>query len=115
MSEHVLEPELQSELQSESQESEQADTGRRHPHGIDEHLVLSELAQDAVIDHLDDDGSPVELITFGAVRETCPKCQQGHLKLVLRQRRVRLAHLFCADCLSCFDAHYPNGASALTV
>jgi hypothetical protein len=26
-----------------------------------------------------------------------------------------VAHLFCADCASCFDAHYPNGASALTI
>jgi hypothetical protein len=33
----------------------------------------------------------------------------------LRQRAVRLAHLFCAECESCFDAHYPNGMSALTI
>jgi hypothetical protein len=26
-----------------------------------------------------------------------------------------VAHLFCADCASCFDAHYPNGAPALTI
>jgi hypothetical protein len=26
-----------------------------------------------------------------------------------------MAHLFCADCASCFDAHYPNGAPALTI
>ena len=32
---------------------------------------------------------------------------QGQLKI--------LAHLFCASCLSCFDAHYANGASALTI
>jgi len=107
MSEHVLE--------LEARELEQTDIGRRHPHGIDEHLVLSELAADAVIDRLDEVDGPVDLITFGAVREICPKCQHGHLKLVLRQRRVRLAHLFCTDCLSCFDAHYVNGASALTI
>jgi hypothetical protein len=33
----------------------------------------------------------------------------------LRQQCVRLAHLFCAECHSCFDAHYPNGESALTI
>jgi hypothetical protein len=107
MSEYVLEPELR--------EHDEADIGRRHYHGIDEQLVLTELAPDAIIDHLDDDGDPVDLITFGAVREICPKCRHGHLKLVLRQRRVRLAHLFCTDCLSCFDAHYASGASALTI
>jgi hypothetical protein len=26
-----------------------------------------------------------------------------------------VAHLFCADCASCFDAHYPDGAPALTI
>jgi hypothetical protein len=26
-----------------------------------------------------------------------------------------VAHLFCAECESCFDAHYPNGTSALTI
>jgi hypothetical protein len=37
------------------------------------------------------------------------------LKLVLRQSAVRIAHLFCPDCASCFDAHYPNGTPALTI
>ncbi|UUZ55677.1 hypothetical protein LP419_09070 [Massilia sp. H-1] len=61
---------------------------RRHPRpGASDRLILTELAPGAVIDHLDDDGSPVELITFGTVRETCPRCRQTHLKLVLRQRR----------------------------
>ncbi len=107
MSEYLLEPEVQEDLDSVP--------SRRHPHGPDETLILTELSPDAVLDHLDDDGGPVELITFGTVRETCPRCHQCHLKLVLRQRRVRLAHLFCADCLSCYDAHYANGASALTI
>ena len=107
MSEHLLEPELHEETGHEFQ--------RRHRHGVQDRLVLTELAPDAVIDHLDADDNPVELITFGTVRETCPKCKEAHLKLVLRQRRVRLAHLFCAECQSCFDAHYANGASALTI
>jgi uncharacterized protein YbaR (Trm112 family) len=48
------------------------------------------------------------------VREVCPKCQQ-HLKLVLRQARVRIAHLLCSGCDSCYDAHYANGSPALTI
>lgn len=78
-------------------------------------LVLSELNPDAVVDHLDGDSAPLNLLTFGGVRETCPKCRQAHLKLVLRQGSVRMAHLFCADCASCFDAHYADGAPALTI
>lgn len=81
----------------------------------DDRLVLSELNPRMVIDHLDDEGQPVDVMTFGTVRETCPKCESGHLKLVLRQSSVRMAHLFCADCASCFDAHYPDGAPALTI
>src|SRR5438067_11700641 len=80
-----------------------------------EFLVLSELNPRMVIDHLDDEGEPLHVLSFGTVREICPKCQSGHLKLVLRQSAVRIAHLFCADCASCFDAHYPNGAPALTI
>jgi hypothetical protein len=80
-----------------------------------ENLVLSELNPRMVIDHLDDDGQPLDVLTFGSVREVCPKCRTGQLKLVLRQSAVRVAHLFCADCTSCFDAHYSNGAPALTI
>lgn len=106
MSEHLLEPVL----------SEHEQVAPRRRHGSDEQLVLSELDPDSVIDHLEPPDAAIELITFGTVRETCPKCARAsHLKLVLRQRRVRLAHLFCSDCLSCFDAHYTNGKSALTI
>lgn len=85
---------------------------RRHTDG---NLVLSELNPLVVIDQLDGDSAPLNLLTFGSVREICPKCQHTHLKLVLRQNSVRMAHLFCADCESCFDAHYTNGAPALTI
>lgn len=85
---------------------------RRHEDGD---LVLSELNPGAVVDSLDSNDKPLNLLTFGSVREVCPKCQQTHLKLVLRQGSVRMAHLFCADCASCFDAHYANGAPALTI
>lgn len=101
-------------LEPEAREYPPPAPSRRH-HSEDERLVLSELDPDKVIDHLEPEESAIDIITFGTVRETCPKCQQPHLKLVLRQRRVRLAHLFCSDCLSCYDAHYTNGASALTI
>lgn len=87
--------------------------GRRHRHAEDG-LLLTELNPHAVIDH-PDEGKPVSLTTFGTVREICPKCTQTHLNLILRQPNVRIAHLFCADCHSCFDAHYPSGACALTI
>lgn len=86
---------------------------RRHL-GMGERLVLSELHPEAVVDSVEDEGVPLNLITFGNVREVCPKCKQ-HLKLVLRQARVRIAHLLCAGCDSCFDAHYANGRPALTL
>jgi hypothetical protein len=88
---------------------------RRRQNSDEDCLVLSELNPQMVVDHLDDEGQPLHVLTFGSVRETCPKCQSGHLKLVLRQSAVRVAHLFCTDCASCFDAHYPNGTPALTI
>ena len=88
---------------------------RRRQGDTEDCLVLSELNPRMVVDHLDDEGQPLHVLTFGSVREICPKCQSGHLKLVLRQSAVRMAHLFCTDCASCFDAHYPDGASALTI
>lgn len=108
MSEHLLEPEVM-------QGTRPATDARRTHHGIEERLLLSPLDPDTVIDHLDSPSEPVELITFGTVREICPNCVANHLKLVLRQRRVRVAHLFCSGCLGCFDAHYTNGSSALTI
>lgn len=88
--------------------------GRRQHHADDD-LRLTELNPKSVVDHAGDDGAPVSLTTFGIVRETCPKCQHAHLHLVLRQRNVRTAHLFCAECAGCFDAHYASGANALTI
>lgn len=78
-------------------------------------LILTELNPRLVIDACDEEDQPVDLITFGTVREVCPKCRQGGLKLVLRQSSVRVAHLFCADCASCYDAQYADGAPALTI
>ena len=107
MSEYLLDTEV-------SEDSRPFTAGRRSEHGIEELFVLSPLDADAVLDQLDSPSEPVELITFGTVRETCLNCPASHLKLVLRQRRVRVAHLFCSGCLGCFDAHYSNGRSALT-
>lgn len=90
-------------------------TTRRRQQAADDYLVLSELNPRMVIDHLDDEGQPLHVLSFGSVREPCPKCQTHQLKLVLRQQTVRIAHLFCAECESCFDAHYPNGTPALTI
>ena len=78
-------------------------------------LILTELNPHTVVDKIDDASMPLNLLTFGNVREVCPKCQHTHLKLVLRQSSVRMAHLFCADCESCFDARYADGAPALTI
>lgn len=107
MSQYVIEAEVK-------EKPSFATAGRRHQHGTDEQLILSELDAELVIDH-SEPGDMMELITFGTVRETCPKCEEAHLKLVLRQRQVRMAHLFCGECHSCFDAHYVSGAPALTI
>jgi hypothetical protein len=89
--------------------------GRRHHARLDDALVLTELSPSSVVDAFVSADSPLELATFGAVRETCPKCHTTHLKLVLRQACVRTAHLFCTTCESCFDAHYQDGKPALTI
>jgi len=101
------------ETRNSTQQLPQSDSRRRHESG--DMLILSELNPKAVVDDLDGDNVPLNLVTFGSVREICPKCRQTHLKLVLRQATVRIAHLFCADCESCFDAHYPNGQPALSI
>jgi hypothetical protein len=106
MSEHVL------ELAASEQSTE---SGRRHRAAPDDALVLTELSPGSVIDAFVSADTPLELATFGAVRETCPKCQTTHLKLVLRQACVRTAHLFCTTCESCFDAHYQDGKPALSI
>jgi hypothetical protein len=80
-----------------------------------EPLLLTELNPHAVIDNPPERNAPVELQSFGTVREPCPKCQKSCLHLILRQANVRTAHLLCLDCGSCYDAHYAGGAPALTI
>lgn len=87
----------------------------RRQSAVSDQLILSELNPLAVVDQLPHDEHPISLMSFGSVRETCPKCQHTHLRLILRQESVRTPHLFCAECESCFDAHYPSGISALSL
>lgn len=92
----------------------QPSSSRRCHDGVD-NLILRELNPLVVLDNLDGEQAPLTLLTFGSVREICPKCQGCNLKLVLRQTSVRMAHLFCAECESCFDARYANGEPALSL
>ena len=105
MSEHLLDP--------IACDSEALQSGRRHHAANEDRLFLRELNPDDVVDKLDYDGN--DPISFGSVRETCIKCKNTHLRLVLRQHSVRVAHLFCVKCESCFDACYANGTPALAI
>lgn len=107
MSEHLLEP-IKCNVQA-------VPPGRRHHAANEDRLYLRELNPDDVVDHLGHDGDGIGAVSSGSVRETCPKCENGHLRLVLRQHSVRIAHLLCGNCESCFDACYANGTPALTV
>jgi hypothetical protein len=100
-------------LQVSEKHLQHTSASRRQHEDVD-CLILSELNPLVVVDHLDEHAT-LTLLTFGNVREVCPKCQHRNLKLVLRQTSVRMAHLFCADCESCFDARYADGAPALTI
>ena len=80
-----------------------------------EALLLTELNPHSVIDHSSGRDAPIELHSFGTVREPCPKCQKSTLSLILRQDNVRIAHLLCVECQSCYDAHYAGGAPALCI
>lgn len=101
-------------LQVSEKHLQHTSASRRQHEDVD-CLILSELNPLVVVDHLDGEQTRLTLLTFGNVREVCPKCRQPNLKLVLRQSSVRVAHLFCAECQSCFDARYPDGAPALTI
>jgi hypothetical protein len=80
-----------------------------------EALLLTELNPHSVVDCPADRKAPLDLQSFGTVREPCPKCQKACLNLILRQAHVHTAHLLCLDCHSCYDAHYAGGAPALTI
>jgi hypothetical protein len=93
----------------------QSAASRRRAPAPGDDLVLSELNSGTVVDRLGADGEPIHVLTFGSIREACPNCRSGQLKLVLRQSAVRVAHLFCTNCATCYDAHYANGTPALTI
>jgi len=101
-------------FQPSAQHSPHTSATRRQHEEVD-CLVLRELNPLVVVDHFEGEQDTLTLLTFGNVREICPKCRQRTLKLVLRQTSVRMAHLFCAECESCFDARYADGAPALTI
>lgn len=87
--------------------------GRRRTAPGMEHLVLRELDRADVFDQ--PNMPTLLLLSAGAVRETCPHCIGQHLRLILRQESVRMAHLLCERCNACFDARYANGRCALTI
>jgi len=82
-------------------------------------FALIEIDRATVVDSIRlDDGfeagfEPDGVFATGAMREFCPSCKSNHLKLILRQKHVRHAHLYCEDCDKCFDARNPDGSSAL--
>jgi hypothetical protein len=78
-------------------------------------LCLVQLDPQSVIDGVryDDSYLADEIRTCGTMRETCPVCGEGQLQLVLRQRNVRVAHLFCLECTRCFGAFLEDGRPAL--
>ncbi len=81
-------------------------------------LVLTELNPAAIIEGVVlDDGFKAadEVISCGQMRETCPHCVNTHLQLVLRQKSVKLAHLFCPSCTRCYHASYEDGSPALAL
>ncbi len=79
-------------------------------------MVLTELDPDSFNDHIQlDDERPGEIVTSGKMRETCPKCKDVHLQLILRQENIKTAYLLCPTCSSCFDVQYSDRASALSL
>jgi hypothetical protein len=81
----------------------------------DTQFILVELDPTLVLAAAPERDDSADLRLFGQMRETCPECRTTHLQLVLRQKHVKLAHLFCLQCKKCFDACYPNGSSALAI
>jgi hypothetical protein len=78
-------------------------------------LFLVEMDPQRLVDGVryEDNYLADEVSACGTMRETCPVCEEGHLQLVLRQRNVRAAHLFCIECTRCFGAFLPDGTPAL--
>lgn len=81
-------------------------------------LLLTELnPADIIVGVMLEDGfAPEEEVrSCGTMRETCPHCTGSHLQMVLRQKAVKLAHLFCPQCTRCYHACYEDGSPALAL
>jgi hypothetical protein len=87
---------------------------RRHRSADEETLILSQIDPASVQDQAGSD-VPLQLLSFGAMREACPCCKDVHLRLVLRQTNVHAEHLLCPQCGACFDAHFADGRSAFAI
>ncbi|MES2935797.1 MAG: hypothetical protein V4805_20175 [Pseudomonadota bacterium] len=79
--------------------------------------VLVEVEPWSVVDgvRLNDGYLAEDPKIIGEMREPCPSCTDGHLKLVLRQSNVKREHMFCEKCTRCFDIQYADGTSALSI
>jgi hypothetical protein len=75
-------------------------------------LAPTSIIEGAVIDRffLEKEATPM-----GKMRELCPICKDVNLQLILRQGRIKQAHLFCSKCARCYDAHYADGSNALSL
>jgi ribosomal protein S27AE len=89
---------------------------RRRHSGDEEKLIIHEVDPASVIDQAEaGNKEALQLLSFGAMREACPKCTDVHLRLVLRQAKVHAEHLLCPQCGACFDAHFADGRSAFSI
>lgn len=89
---------------------------RQHGTALQCVLHLIELPPPAVVECKQiDNGCYIapNIVIGAALRESCPHCGEGHLKMVLRQRYVRRSHVYCERCTRCFEAKLPDGSLAL--
>jgi hypothetical protein len=89
-------------------------SSRRHHRTDEATLILKQIDPASVVDQAGSE-QPMQLLSFGAMREACPACQDAHLRLVLRQANVHAEHLLCPQCGACFDAHFADGRSAFAL
>ena len=99
---------MEAELSANAQRSD-------HRNKSTHEFMLIEIDRSNVVDsvRLDDGYESDGVFATGEMRELCPYCKVNHLKLVLRQKHVRHAHLFCDYCDKCFDARGADGSSVL--
>ena len=88
-----------------------------HRHNEEDLLVLVQIDPETLVhgERVKDGYLAEDIVVTGQMRETCPVCKTVHLKLVLRQKNVRRAHMFCEQCTRCFDARYADGSPALSI